>query len=513
MKHRKLAIIDLGSNSIRLVIYRIETSGRYKEILNVKKTARLSSHMDEDQNITVQGIHIIIQVLSHFQAVLDYHQVDEVLGVATAAVRQATNQADVLQCIEAKTNLTFRVLSEEEEAWYGYVAVVNSTTLEEGITIDIGGGSTEVTLFTERQLRYAHSFPFGAITLTREFIRGEQPTREEMEQLTGFLLNQFSSLPWLAKQAYPVVGIGGSSRNLALLHQRKTKYPLAGIHQYIIKPRDIDNLTTYLSQLTLSERQKLDELSQDRADIIIPALHTIFVLTQVTKAPTFMVSSKGLRDGLFYEKILDNPETSLISNVLEESLFQLAQEFEINVAHADQISRICTQLFTGMVAADIYPLQEEDLRILQIGARLNYLGTYIGAEAKHEHTFYILTNRLIEGLSHQERVQVALIASFKSKSFLKRFLKPFQAWFTPAEVQKLALLGAMVKIAYCLEYTQRNIIHSVQVNREEDEDITIFVQHKTDSSFEQAYVLQQKKHLEKALCRHVSFQFENMSEE
>jgi len=232
MKKQNIALIDIGSNSIRLVIFRLDKQGFYKEVQNLKVVARLSSHFNKEGNITNEGITLLLEALHHFQEITRKYNVTKTKCVATAAIRQAQNKSKIIKIVTKLTDFQIRVLSEYEEAFFGYLAVTNSTNIEDGLTIDIGGGSTEITLFKNRRLLHYHSFPFGAITLKQTFIKNELPTKQESTDLLVFLKEQFSSLKWLEQNDLPVIGIGGSARNLSLICQSRTEYPLGGLHQY-----------------------------------------------------------------------------------------------------------------------------------------------------------------------------------------------------------------------------------------------------------------------------------------
>ena len=153
------AIIDIGSNTMRLVIYEKQSGGFYKEIENTKVVARLRNYL-VDGVLSEEGIEVLLQTLFQFQESTRFHQLHHVLCVATATIRQAENQEEIKKLVEGQTDFTLRVLSEYEEARYGYLAVMNSTSFSEGITVDIGGGSTEVTYFRNREILEYHSFPF-----------------------------------------------------------------------------------------------------------------------------------------------------------------------------------------------------------------------------------------------------------------------------------------------------------------------------------------------------------------
>ncbi|WP_441316790.1 Ppx/GppA phosphatase family protein, partial [Halobacillus trueperi] len=221
------AIIDVGSNTMRLVIYLREKGGRLREVENVKAVARLRNHLMDDGLLSTEGIQILLTTLKSFKQVAESYPLEVMVCVATATIRQAQNQAEIIHQVSEHTGFDMRILSDHEEAYYGYLAVVNSTPVTEGITVDIGGGSTEVTYFKDRELIESHSFPFGALTLKQDFFKKDLPTEEEMSDLRHYLIEQFQSLPWLKKKNVPLIGIGGGARNLVQIDQNLKEYPLA----------------------------------------------------------------------------------------------------------------------------------------------------------------------------------------------------------------------------------------------------------------------------------------------
>ena len=188
--------------------------------------ARLRNYL-VDGVLIEEGIEVLLQTLFQFQESTRFHQLHHVLCVATATIRQAENQESIKKLVEGQTDFTLRVLSEYEEARYGYLAVMNSTSFSEGITVDIGGGSTEVTYFRNREILEYHSFPFGALSL-KQFIKEDIPTEEELEKIRTYLEYQFRTLPWLIDKKLPLIAIGGSARNLVKIHQNLICYPIAG---------------------------------------------------------------------------------------------------------------------------------------------------------------------------------------------------------------------------------------------------------------------------------------------
>ncbi len=292
-----VALIDLGSNSIRLAIYTIDPAGKYEEIKKAKVSARLMEYLSRDRHLNKEGIELILNTLKQFQQVVDSLNVSEVIGFATAAIRKAVNKEEIISVIKMNTSYSFRILSEYEEAYYGYMGVIDTITMKDGIIVDIGGGSTEVTLFHDRKMVEYHSFPFGAVSLNAEFTSTNQECGIQLDKLRSFLSSSFQSVPWLRDAKHPIIGIGGTARNIGKIYQAKhpSKQPK-------MKQEEIQSIARDLSLLSLNERTKIAGLSKKRKDIILPGIEAIAALTETVQAPYFMFSKRTIRDGILVSR-------------------------------------------------------------------------------------------------------------------------------------------------------------------------------------------------------------------
>lgn len=497
MGNQKLAVIDMGSNSIRLVIFAVSPWGRSKIIHNFKEVARLRDHFDKNNRINEEGIDKIINTLQHFQTITRHYNIINTRGIATAAVRQATNQQEILNRIQNETDYTFNVLSEKEEAYYGYVAVTNSMSIQDGITIDIGGGSTEVTYFKNRELTHYHSFPFGSLTL-KSFIKHDKPTPYEMKELTDFLREQYEQLPWLQGHEVPLIGIGGSARNMCLIHQSDIEYPLPDVHQYEMPISEIERINHMLQEMSLNKREKVDGLSKDRADIIIPSIHAIQTLADVINAPSFIMSQKGLREGIFYSELLHQRHLKRFPSIKEKSFFEMRKDYDIPTDQVTQVEKIALTLYRQLKAKLYLPDQGCGEVDLKNAAQVIYAGDYIDQESKHQHTFYLLANRSIDGFSHKERLRMALIASYKSRPFFNQFIKPFKKWFAKAERRNIELLGSLLRLSYSLNISRRDVVDDIQLSATES-GLVMTVYCNQYAGFEEKQTQKYKKHVEKNL--------------
>ncbi|MCM3196588.1 Ppx/GppA family phosphatase [Priestia megaterium] len=495
----KVGIIDIGSNTMRLVIYAQPQKGLpFKEIQNIKMGIRLRTYLNTEKIVSDEGISKLIDTLHSFQLLLHHYDVTNVTCIATATIRQAKNREDVIHIVQEKTGFTLTLLNEYEEAFYGYTAVIHSTDIKEGITVDMGGGSTEITYFQNRELVEYCSLPFGSLSLRLDFVKGSIPTEEEYEQIRQYVQAQLEDIPWIANKKVPLIGIGGSARNFGQLHQHLIDYPLAGIHQYEMNVSTVQEVQDNLKTFTFSELQKLEGLSKERADTILPSLEVFRLLLNWSNSSKFIISKKGLREGILYNKIEEQDYSS--RKLVNMSMQDIMYDFRINMDNSRQIFKIAKSILkqVNKIKEMDGLITDKDVKLLEHAACIFHLGKYLNEESSSHHTFYLLSNRSILGLSHQERVKLALIASYKGKRTFRQYIESFKDWYTQDEQKKMCLLGSILKVAQSLNITKRNVVTDIKFSSKNG-DWIMDIQCHDDYKPEEYRTEKQKKHLEKSL--------------
>lgn len=493
--NEKTAVIDIGSNTIRLVIFEKSLDGRqFKEIETIKRAARLRNYLNAENLLTGQGITKLIDTLKSFQRLLALYKVTEIICVATATLRQAENRERIIKIVEEKTGFTVNILSEYEEAYYGYLAVVHSIDIPEGLTIDMGGGSTELTYFREGKLLHYASLPFGSLSLKFQFVKGDIPDKEELRQIRQYVQVQIEKVPWIKNKRAPIIAMGGSARTVARLHQSYVRYPLESIHQYVMDISDIVDLKERIARLSFIHLQNLESLSKDRTDTILPAIEVFDILCNFTKASRFILSRKGLREGLLLK---NSVLTGDFPSMADSNIHELMQDYHLDLNRGQQLSMIAAMIFKQVKAIKGIGngLSDNDLELLKRGAHIFHLGKYINEESS-SYTFYLLTNRTIGGLSHQERVKLALVASYKGRGAFRKYIEPFKNWYSKEERKKLALLGVILKLSQSLNTLERNIVRDIKITHYEDR-LVMNILCQDFYAPEQYQLEKQKKHFEK----------------
>lgn len=504
----RIGLIDIGSNTIRLVIFGFDKATGLNEILNIKTPARLSQYLTKDNDMNDEGIQVLTEALSSFNKVATKFKVDELHPIATAAIRQSNNQKDIIKKVKKDTGVEIKIVPEEDEAFYGYYAITHTTDIEDGVSVDIGGGSTEVTLFKDKQLKEAHSFPFGVVSLKCQFFGDKDHNdKSAIKGMEKFLSEQFDQLDWLKDQKVALVGVGGSARNVARIHQSEHSYPIGGVHNYTMSDKDIEEVFDLIRKSSRDELTNLDGLSRDRVDIILPSVSVFKTLYKKIDATQFTFSRKGIREGYIMNVIRQRyPDEFSKENVRKDALRQLANEYHIEESSANRRLKLAESLLTQLLNHSDLKVNDNDKELFVEGAYLYYLGSFIDSDSSSPHTYYLIANSMINGFSHKDRVKLALLASFKNKSLLKFYCKETE-WFNSKETDTIQALGGIIKFVNALNISHTSFVEEVELKPKKDDKYELLVFYKGEPIAEEYQANRQKKHIEKILDGKVTITF------
>ena len=405
----RIGIIDLGSNTARLVIVDMFAEGHYMVVDELKESVRLGQDMDRDGFLKPQRIAETIKTLKMFKRLCDASNVERIIAVGTAAVRRAKNQRSFLDEIQVTCNITIRVLSEEEEAMLVYRGVINSMDVPKGLILEIGGGSTKIIYYNRRNLLGYANLPFGAVTLT-DLFKNDATPEEAAKHVEEFFTEQLKKLPWLSEldPEVQMIGVGGSFRNLFKINRLVRKYPLDTPHNYRIAEEDLLGIYNMIRCLDVDKRKKIKGLSPKRADIMPAATAIIKSFMEYVGQHSFVIGACGLREGLMINQALPLTQEKPISDVLSFSLERLARYAGCDIKHVEHVMQLSVQLFKQLRVLHKFPRQY--LKVLKIAALMHDVGKRVGYYRHAKHSCYMTLSSPIYGATHREIVLAAFVA-------------------------------------------------------------------------------------------------------
>lgn len=459
-----LGVMDIGSNSIRLAVYEVTSSKAYRLVYENKESARLSQKINVDGAISHIDILTITPILNQFGLICTKYGCHEVIVAATAAIRNATNQDQIIKVIYEETGLMVRVLTGEQEAYYGFLGVVSTMDINDGFIVDIGGGSSEITLFRHRKVVSSVSLPLGAVNGQEIYSKDGMWDDQSIKALQAKVTQLISPHAWIKNNPnLPLIGLGGTSRTLAKMDQRRVDYPMNVAHYYKIEGSSLKHYEKLLPEFPLEKRKAIDGLSKSRADIIVPGIIILNTIYNYIDADYYLVSGTGLREGLMLEA--ENISIPAKGEVVPFQIKNiLAFDNTSSKEHGIQVQRNTELLYEALnsLGRNI----PEDETLLYGAAKLYQIGMNIRYHQYDKHTFYWLTHVPMIGLDHQKALICACIASGMMPN--KKALASYKSMLSEEDFTLIERLSTILQLAIALDVSRTQSLEIEHIVRNED---------------------------------------------
>jgi len=393
-----VAVIDIGSNSGRVVVYRYQAGGHLQLLAGSRASLRLVRELDETHRLSDEALARAFEAIADFRAIARGAGATKIAAVATAAVRDASNGPAFIARLRKELELEVRILSGEEEARFGFLGGVGGLPVEHGALFDVGGGSMQVSRFRQRRLTGSVSLPLGSLRLSDAFLRSDPPTKREVRRLRDHvreLLGEAGVAP--LERGEELVGTGGTVRNLAKIDRRgRRSYPITRLHGYVLSHRRLSDVAEQIVSTRLKKREQIPGLNDDRGDSIAGGSLAIDTLMEVLEASQVVVSGQGVREGLATSLATDH--LSSPAAVRESSLAALAARFD---GWMEEPARRRTALATTLIdALELKPDPEVREALLQAASLLD-IGRSVDFFERHEHVADIVLATDLNGFTHR----------------------------------------------------------------------------------------------------------------
>jgi exopolyphosphatase/guanosine-5'-triphosphate,3'-diphosphate pyrophosphatase len=436
-----IAVIDIGSNSARIAVLRMDAAGQLDIIADARTSLQLARHIDARGRLEASAVTAATAAVRDFRAVASAAGAERTVAVATAAIRTATNRDSVLARLEADTGLAIKVIDGEEEARYAFLGAVHGLPIDTGYLIDVGGGSFELAYFERRRALRWWTFELGSLVATDQFLRSDPPRASEVAELRDHVARTLrdAGVPVLPEDA-GMVGTGGTVRNLAKIHMRSVGHPIARVDGYVLQRREVRDLTARLANRNLTSLRTVPGLSADRADSITGGALVVAATMDTLGARTLMVSGHGLREGIALAELqLELPE---VWQVRRGSVAALASRFatwdEQRSRRRQELVRAILGVADPTMNAEMREVLDHATTLLDVGQSINYYDRW-------SHAAGIVASADLQGFTHRE---VALIATTlarlgKGRSNLPRYAR----LCTRDDIKRIDRLSVVLELA------------------------------------------------------------------
>jgi exopolyphosphatase / guanosine-5'-triphosphate,3'-diphosphate pyrophosphatase len=482
----RLAVIDLGSNSFRLVVF-MSVGGWWRRTDEIYEPVRIGEGLAASGRLGEEPMRralATLDVFDHFcraAGLLEDRRPsgspigNAVDALATSAIRDAENADGFLALAREHTSLPIRVLSREAEAWYGYLAAVNSTTLTDGCVLDLGGGSLQLVRVVDRIAHELGSWRLGAVRMTERFLPANDPAkRRQIEELREYIASELEQAEWLSRTGPRLVGIGGTIRNLAVAAQRAEGLPSNGVQAMFISREALDELVERLAALPAPERSSVPGIKPARADLILAGAIVVQGVLLAGGFDGLEVTEAGLREGVFFERMLAGPgmrakraspgsavrNPPLFADLRRTSVLNLAAQYQPDLAHTEHVATLALAMFEELARLGLHGGDRIERELLWAACMLHDIGMSVDYDDHHKHSRYLILNGGLPGYSPIEVAIIAQAARYHRKGMPDP--GPLAALFGPGDAARLDRCAVLLRLAEDLERSRDQLVRGTR---------------------------------------------------
>jgi exopolyphosphatase/guanosine-5'-triphosphate,3'-diphosphate pyrophosphatase len=413
------AAVDVGSNSVRLKIAKL-VRGKLETVHEDREVTRLGESVFRGGMVAPEAIAQTVKVLSRFHRAATAAGADRVRVVATSALRDARNSSSFLEWVRSATGWRPEIISGIEEGRLIHLGVISNMRITTWplLLIDLGGGSCELTVSEEGQIRSMVSLPLGAVRLTEDFLQNDPPKKKELERMRQFIAEETGRWEQRIKRRgmSHVVATSGTAAALAALAAHAAKGS-ASKRNYVPSGA-MGKIVREISKRTLAQRQAMEGIGPRRAEIIIAGANVYADIAERFDLPGFTYSPLGLRDGMLAQMLAEYDRHTAagrrIETERESGLLETARHYGADMGYAEHVRKLALSLFRQLKTVHRLPPEYEEW--LSAAAIMQEVGSFINRSGRHRHAYYIIANSEIYGFTTQQRRLIAAIARYVGKS-------------------------------------------------------------------------------------------------
>jgi exopolyphosphatase/guanosine-5'-triphosphate,3'-diphosphate pyrophosphatase len=464
----RLAAIDIGTNSVHMIVVRVRPDFSFEVIDREKEMVRLGAGGLDGKKLTTEAMTAALQALSKFERLARSHQVDEILAAATSATREAENGGEFLAAIEQTTGIRPRIITGTDEARLIHLAAVYGVdTPKTAVVLDIGGGSVEITLGGGQQVQYARSFKIGVIRLTERFVSSDPMSGRDERKLVKHIGQQVDRyVGHVVTAGYDrVIGTSGTILSIGTVATAIDRGIVPSeIRNLRVSAKSIRRLRKLATTLDLEERLHLPGLDPRRADLTVAGVVLLDTLLRKLNADELTLCDLALREGLVLDYVRQHrseiARVDRYPDVRRRSTIELAERCNWEAEHSKQVSRLAVALFDQTMP--IHKMGAREREWLEYASLLHDVGNHISYEQHHRHSYYLIKNGDLRGFEPEEIEVMALLTRYHRQGVPRRKHEEYRA--LPAELRRVVrTLSAFLRIAETLDRSRNGVVRKVEV--------------------------------------------------
>jgi exopolyphosphatase/guanosine-5'-triphosphate,3'-diphosphate pyrophosphatase len=458
----RIAAIDVGSNSVRLVVAEVLPSGGYRVLDEERENTRLAAALVATGELDAAAVEATIAALKRFVSIAGGYGVGRTRAIATSAVRDAQNGPEFCQRVKRELEIDVEVISSDEEARLAFLSVARAFDVSgrEVAVADIGGGSTEIILASSGLVDQIYTTRLGAVRVTDECDTAGVCSEKQLERLRKFvdraLKREVGKPSFVPSMFY---GTGGTFTALAAMIMAREGQAGQPMWGFRVTMAQLRHLVADLAQMPLEKRGKVTGLNPARADIIVAGLVIVERILRHLKVNVVQVHTRGVRDGLLLTMVQQVPRQAVSAEARSLAVEQFAASCGVDLVHARQVARIAGSLWKQLAEPLDLPLA--DYELIEAAALVANVGYLINFEAHHKHSYHLILNSELPGFERDQLRLLALAARYHRGSRPKQKHDVFRE-LGEADQHRVASLAAILRLALALDRTHQQHVEDVR---------------------------------------------------
>jgi exopolyphosphatase/guanosine-5'-triphosphate,3'-diphosphate pyrophosphatase len=505
----RLAAIDVGSNSIHMVVAQADSDGGVTTLWRMKEPVGLGRMSFPSHRLSKVAMDSAVTVLARFKQAATQRQAEKIVTVATSAVREAINGGDLIERVRAELGLSIKVVSAREEARLIYLAVRHAMSLKSNphFIVDIGGGSVELIVGDERRAQILESRKLGAARMTAKFVHTDPISPQDLASLRRYYDRELSSLYESINSAKPISAIGtsGTLENIAAMCGSPMGTNGDNDAQAIIERGKFEKLLAELIKSDTKQRSKIRGLDDGRKDQIVAGAVLVGELFEKLKLKRIVLCASALREGILLDYLSRHiPDLAIRREVPDprrRSVMDLARRCDWHRTHSEQVTMIALRLFDELKS--LHKLGQVARELIEYASLLHDIGWHIGRDKHHKHSMYLIANGDLKSFTGEEVQIIANIARYHRKVEPKRKHDAYGALSKSA--QRVVDVGAaLLRLADGLDRSHASVITGLNC-RTDDERVRCTLTARSDAELEIWGAQRKMKWFEKVFDRQIEF--------
>ena len=473
---RRIAAIDIGTNSFHLLVAAVDPKLRTFRIIQAEKaTTRLGERDPETGELTEAAMQRGLETLRQFRDLAASHRVEQIVTAATSAVREAPNGRDFLQTILDDLGMEVDLVSGPEEARLIYLGVLSGMPFGDRphLLLDIGGGSTELILADGRDARALTSTRVGAVRLQRDFVRDDPMPPQRRSFLQAFIQGSLEpAVDKVRRRIKPgetpvLVATSGTAMAIGSLAASEEERPPRKLHGYRVTRQSLNQVVDRLITMTPAQRRELAPINDRRAEIIVPGALILQTTMKMLGVEEFVLSERALREGLIVDWMLRQglleDRFSFQSSIRQRTVLHQVQRFAVNQIRAERVASHALSLYDATRGV-MHDDSGEGRELLWAAAMLHTCGQHINISAYHKHTWYLIRHGELLGYSEAEHLMVAAIARYHRRSLPKKRHESWQLVATRDNRRCVHQMALLLRLAAALDRRPEPVISALRIH-------------------------------------------------